>query len=72
VRRFARSPGYLRFRAILGALYAMLGAILLVRTFAAFGLRLTEIPALVLGGALITLGTLRVRDYLFARASQTP
>jgi hypothetical protein len=71
VRRFARSYGYLRLRAILGALYAMLGILLLVRTFGAFGLRWTEIPAVVLGIALIALGSLRVREYLTRRPGQT-
>ncbi|HTV74624.1 MAG TPA: hypothetical protein VME66_13090 [Candidatus Acidoferrales bacterium] len=72
MRRLVRSHGYLRMRAILGALYVMLGAILIVRTFGAFGLRLTEIPALVLGGALVALGTIRVREYIAGRAGQTP
>jgi uncharacterized membrane protein len=72
VRRFAQSYGYLRFRALLGSLYAILGVVLLVRTFGAFGLRFTEIPAVVLGLALIALGSLRVRDYLTRRPGQTP
>jgi hypothetical protein len=72
VKRFARSYGYLRLRAILGAVYAMLGAILVVRTFAAFGLRFTELPAVVLGIALIVLGILRVREYVAVRMSRAP
>jgi hypothetical protein len=72
MRRFARSYGYLRLRAVLGALYAMLGIILLFRTFSVFGLRLTEIPAVVLGIALISLGSMRVRDYVTRRPGQAP
>ncbi|MBV9103892.1 MAG: hypothetical protein JO060_09885 [Candidatus Eremiobacteraeota bacterium] len=67
MRRLVRSRAYARTRAVTGALFIALGAAIVVRTLLMLGLDLREIPALVLGAALIVLGLLRVRDYATLR-----
>lgn len=69
MRNFSQSLGYLRLRAVFGALYAVFGIIIIVRSCGAFGLGTAQLPAFVLGLALIGLGSMRVRDYFVLRRS---
>jgi hypothetical protein len=71
VRRFAQSRSYLRIRAFTGAMFVAFGAVIVVRTLLVVHLDLKAIPALVLGLALVALGTIRLRDYLRLRGLGT-
>ena len=68
MKNFLRSEGYARARLVSGALFVLLGAIVIVRTLAVTGPSFGALPACVLGAAMIALGSLRYRDYLAARA----
>jgi hypothetical protein len=70
VRNFVRSEGYARARLVTGAIFACLGAAVIVRTFGATGFSGQAIPALVLGLAMILLGGFRVRDDVMAKRSR--
>jgi len=63
VRQIVRSRAYARARAVSGTLFIVLGAAILIRTVVSLGVELREVPALVLGCALVGLGALRLRDY---------
>jgi hypothetical protein len=67
MKRFVCSEGYARARLVSGALFVILGAVVIVRTLAVTGASLSALPACVLGAAMIALGSLRYRDYLAAR-----
>jgi ABC-type uncharacterized transport system permease subunit len=67
VRRIVQSQGYARTRVGIGAVVAVLGAVLLVRTAASVGLDWRGLPAYVLGAAMIALGIVRWREYQAAR-----
>jgi len=69
MRRFAQSRAYLRVRAFTGSLFIAFGAAIIVRTVLAVHVDMRAIPALVLGLALVALGTLRLRDYVRLRKS---
>jgi hypothetical protein len=69
MRKLVRSTGYQRFRALLGAGFIVLGAVLLYRTVAITGIGTKSIPSFVLGAAMIALGVLRLRDFLALTAS---
>jgi hypothetical protein len=64
MRKLVRSSGYQRLRALLGAGFIVLGAVVLYRTVAIAGIGTKSIPSFVLGAAMIALGALRLRDYL--------
>jgi hypothetical protein len=68
VIKFTRGPAYLRLRAVTGTLFVVLGLAILIRTVASFGIGLVSVAPLVLGAALVALGTLRVRDYVRFRS----
>jgi hypothetical protein len=70
VRNLVRSEGYARARLVTGAIFACLGAAVIVRTFGATGFSGQAIPALVLGLAMILLGGFRFRDYVMAKRSR--
>ena len=70
MRRLVRSPGYARVRAVTGSLFIVFGAVIVIRSVAMLGLDAREIPALVLGAALIGLGALRLRDLRRLGATQ--
>ncbi len=70
MRRLVRSEGYAKARLATGALFALLGAVVAVRTVAAVGFDARAIPSLVLGSAMILLGWFRIRDYLAVRRSR--
>ncbi len=61
------SEGYARARLVTGALFAVLGAAIVVRTIAAAGLNWADLPAFVLGAAMIGLAVIRFRDYVAAK-----
>ena len=63
MKRLVRSQGYARARVVIGAVAALLGAILIVRTFLIAGLTWAALPAYVLGLALILLGFVRAFEY---------
>jgi hypothetical protein len=67
VRNVVRSPRYARARVVIGAIGALLGVVILVRSFAAQGLDWRALPAYVLGLALIALGVVRWREYAARR-----
>ncbi len=67
MKRLVRSDGYLRFKLVTGAIFVVLGAILIGRTLSATGPRFEAIPAVVLGLALIGLGYVRYREYFQSR-----
>lgn len=56
-------------RLVFYVLYVVLGVVIVVR-LAALGLRAETISGLLLGAALITLGSLRIAGYLRARSAQ--
>jgi hypothetical protein len=57
-------------RALLGSIYLLLGAAVLIRTISPIdGLSLAKLPPAALGAAFIGLGVLRVRDFLLLRKS---
>jgi hypothetical protein len=64
MKRFVRSDAFARTRAVTGTLFIALGAAIVVRTFAKTGLAWTVTPSVVLGGAMILLGIVRIRDFL--------
>jgi hypothetical protein len=63
MRRLSSSPGYARFRLMLGGLFIALGIAIVWRTLA-----LTQhpadlakdIPSFILGGAMVLLGAVRI------------
>ena len=61
------SEGYARARLVTGTLFAVLGAAIVVRTIAAAGLSWADLPAFVLGAAMVALALVRFRDYIAAR-----
>lgn len=67
MKRLLRSEGYARARLFNGALFALLGTVVVVRTLATTGPSWGAIPGCVLGAAMIALGVLRYRDYFGAR-----
>ncbi len=69
MRRFVRSEGYLRARLVSGALFIVLGAFVIVRTFGVAHVSLAALPGTVLGLAMVLLGGLRFRDYRRAKRS---
>lgn len=70
MKRLVRSEGYARARLVSGALFVVLGSILIVRTLFVVGVAFAAIPAYVLGIAMIALGALRYRDYFAHRAQR--
>jgi len=70
MRRFAQSEAYARARLVTATLFAVCGAVVIVRTAAVFGLVMAALPAYVLGLALIALAVVRLRDYRAARRRQ--
>ena len=68
MRRFVRSEGYARARLVSAALFIVLGALVIYRTFGAAGFSFAALPGCVLGLAMIALGIFRFRDFLRARA----
>lgn len=70
MRRFVRSESYVRARLVSAALFIILGAFVIVRTFGVTHLSLAGLPGSVLGLAMIALGAFRFRDYLRARAAR--
>ncbi|MDQ2857610.1 MAG: hypothetical protein M3R53_03030 [Candidatus Eremiobacteraeota bacterium] len=67
MRRLVRSEGYARARVVSGVLFAVLGAVVFVRSIVAAGVSLPALPGSVLGLAMLALGVLRVRDYAASR-----
>ena len=67
MNRFVRSAAYVKTRAVTGAIFIVLGAVLIWRTVSIAGLGVPSIAPIVLGLALAGLGVLRVRDYLRLR-----
>jgi uncharacterized membrane protein HdeD (DUF308 family) len=67
VKNFLRSEGYARARLVSGALFVLLGIVVIVRTLATTGAAVAAIPACALGGAMVALGVLRYRDYFANR-----
>jgi hypothetical protein len=63
VRRVVRSAGWGRARVGIGAVAALLGVVLLVRTIATIGFRWEALTNYVLSAALIGLGYVRWREY---------
>ena len=71
MRKFVRSASYLRVRAMTGLLFAVCGGAIVVQGYTqvhSAGWR--AITIFVMGGALIALGVMRIRDYLRWRAAQ--
>jgi hypothetical protein len=62
-----RSEAYARARLVTGTLFAVLGAAIIVRTIAAAGLSWADLPAFVLGAAMIALAVVRCREYAAAK-----
>ena len=67
MKRFVRSEGYARARLVSAAIFIVLGAILIVRTYGVAHVSLAALPGSVLGLAMIALGATRLRDYVRAR-----
>ena len=67
VSGFTRTHSYAIVRLAIGALAALLGCTILVRTLGSVGLVWQAFPAYVLGLALLALGIVRWRDYMAAR-----
>jgi hypothetical protein len=67
MRRLVRSEGYARARLVTGTLFAVLGVAIVARTIAAAGLGWADLPAFVLGAAMIALALVRFREYVAAR-----
>lgn len=70
MKRLVHSEGYARARLVSGALFVVLGSILIVRTIVVVGASFSAVPAYVLGVAMIALGALRYRDYFAHRAQR--
>ena len=70
MKRLVHSEGYARARLVSGALFVVLGSILIVRTIFVVGASFSAVPAYVLGAAMIALGALRYRDYFAYRAQR--
>jgi hypothetical protein len=71
VNRFVHSPAYVKVRAVTGALFFLLGGAIVVRTAATIGIGLPALTPLIMGGALMGLGALRLRDFLRVRSGRT-
>jgi drug/metabolite transporter (DMT)-like permease len=67
VRNFVRGETYARARLVTGAVFAVLGATIVVRTVIDTGVSLRALPAFALGVAMMLLAAFRFRDYLTAR-----
>ena len=63
MRKLVRSSAYARTRVVVGIIAAALGVVVVVRTFTAVGANWAATPAYILGGALVALGVVRVREY---------
>lgn len=55
---------YARLRAIFGVLFIVLGALIVVQLVHGVGLRFEALPGILLGGAMIALGYIRIRAAL--------
>jgi hypothetical protein len=71
VRNFVRGETYARVRLVTGAVFAVLGATIVVRTILDGGFSLRALPAFALGGAMILLAAFRFRDYAAARRTRS-
>jgi uncharacterized membrane protein HdeD (DUF308 family) len=67
MRRIVRSEGYARARLVTGAIFMLLGVVVIVRTVGTAGLQWGAAPAYVLGVAMILLGAFRFYEYRTAR-----
>jgi hypothetical protein len=70
MRRYTQSQAWARTRLVTGALFAIFGAVIMVRTFTAVGLVSAAVPAFVLGLAMIALGFVRFREYRMTRRAR--
>jgi hypothetical protein len=71
MKRFVRSAAYMRMRAVTGSLFVLFGITIVVRTVAVIGFDGRAIVPLVMGAALLALGTIRLREYLILRRKMT-
>jgi predicted phage tail protein len=70
VRRVVRGEMYARARLVNGALFAVLGTVVIVRTLATVRLGWQVLPACGFGAAMIGLGASRYWGYFSARAQR--
>lgn len=63
MRRFVQSETYARTRLVSGALFAVLGLVIVVNTARHLGLDWKAVTLYVFGLALIGLGVMRYREY---------
>jgi succinate-acetate transporter protein len=68
VRSFVKGSIFARIRYLLGYGYVAFGITVIVQLVHSVGLRPEAVPGFVLGGALIWLGTIRIRAGVPARA----
>jgi len=63
MRRMVRSESYARARLVTATLFAVFGAVIIVRTLLSVGPVAAAIPAYILGLALLALAVVRFREY---------
>ncbi len=71
MRNFVRGETYARARLVTGAVFAVLGATIVVRTILDTGFSLRALPAFALGFAMILLAAFRFRDFAAARRARS-
>ncbi len=67
MRSFVKGSSFARIRYLLGYGYVVFGIVVMVQLVHGVGLRAEAVPGLVLGAALIWLGTIRIRAGVPAR-----
>lgn len=65
--KFTTSAGYGRFKLLNGALFIVLGSLVLAQLLHGIGFKLSALPGIVLGLALVALGVIRWNTFLKQR-----
>jgi hypothetical protein len=63
MKRMVRSESYARARLVTATLFAVFGAVIIVRTLLSVGPIMAGLPAYILGLALLALAYVRFREY---------
>lgn len=66
MNRLTGSRNYTRIRGVFGALFIVLGALIVFQIAHGVGFRVEAVPGLLLGAAMIVLGYVRIRGALTA------
>jgi hypothetical protein len=72
VSRIVNSRVYARARGVFGALFIILGVLIVFQIAHGVGFRVEAIPGVLLGAAMIVLGYVRIRGALLSMKPKPP